>query len=66
MPDEIILYRYRVRDAVTGKIQTTRCHLTDDEARQRYGDRLVERLERRREVRHPQEYRGALAESWAE
>jgi hypothetical protein len=58
MSDLIILYRFRVRHELTGKVLTTRYHLTDDEARQRYGDRLAERLERAREVRQPQEYRG--------
>ena len=32
MSDPIILYRFRVRHELTGKVLTTRYHLTDDEA----------------------------------
>jgi hypothetical protein len=51
--DDLILYRFRVRDEITGRVYVARYHMTDEEARQRFGDRLVERLEHTREVRQP-------------
>jgi hypothetical protein len=58
MSEPIVLYRFRVRDEITGKIRTTRYHLTEQEALERYGDRLVERLDETRAVREAQEHRG--------
>jgi hypothetical protein len=49
--DPIILYRFRVRDAVTGKWHITRYALTEQEAEQRYGKGNYERLDWSKEVR---------------
>ena len=62
MPDQkLVLYRFRYRDERTGKVRETLYHLSEAEAKERYGDRLVERLEQTREVRYVTEHRG----NWA-
>lgn len=38
-------YRWRVRMEGTGAVYTTPSRMTDDEARTKYGERLVERIE---------------------
>ena len=47
------LYRWRYRDEVTGKVLMTRYLATECEARERYGDRLIEAVPESREVRQP-------------
>lgn len=49
--DDLVLYFFRVRDAISGKWRQTRYRLSDDEARLRYGDGNFERLDWTREVR---------------
>ena len=47
------LHRWRYRDERTGKVVTTRYLATEEEARNRYGDRLIEAVPGSREVRDP-------------
>jgi hypothetical protein len=58
MDEPITLYRFRVRHELTGRVYVLSYHMTDTEARERFGDRIVERLDATKEVRYPQEYRG--------
>ena len=59
MPDQqLVLYRFRYRDERTGKVRETLYHLSEAEAKERYGDRLIERIEHTREVRQVQQHRG--------
>jgi hypothetical protein len=46
-----VLYFFRVRDSISGKCRQTRYRLTENEARQRYGEGNYERLDWSREVR---------------
>ena len=45
------LYLFKVRDLVSGKWRQTRYRLTDETARERYGEGNYERLDWSREVR---------------
>jgi len=45
VPIGLVLYRFEVRDAITGKWRQTRYRLSDAEARQRYGEGNYERLD---------------------
>ena len=58
MSEPLILYRFRYCDELAGKVRETSYRLTDEQAREQFRDRLVERLEHTREVRYPQEHRG--------
>jgi hypothetical protein len=53
MSEPIILHRWRYRDELTGKVVTTRYLATEAEARERFGDRLIEAVPSSREVRYP-------------
>ena len=47
------LYRWRYRDERSGKVIATRYLATEAEARERYGDRLIEAVLGSHEVREP-------------
>jgi hypothetical protein len=49
--ETIELYKFRVRDPLSGKWRETRYRLSDTEALVRYGDGNYERLDWTREVR---------------
>ena len=49
----IVLHRWRYRDELTGKVRPTRYLATETEARERYGDRLIEAVPGSQEVREP-------------
>ena len=49
MPTKITLYRWRIRDEVTGRMRTTRHHMTEADALARHPE--AERLDDTREVR---------------
>ena len=61
MAEQLILYRYRYRDERSGNVRETRYLLSEAEAKERYGDCLVERMDHTREVRQVTEHRG----NWA-
>lgn len=42
---DLVRYRWRVRMEGTGKVYTTPSRMTDEQARAKYGARLVERIE---------------------
>lgn len=48
---ETVLYRFRVRNALTGKWRQTRYVLTEENAEKRFGKGNYERLEWSKEVR---------------
>jgi hypothetical protein len=52
-PDPLILFRWRYPDEPTGKVMVTRYLATEADAREHYGDRLIEAVPDSREVPYP-------------
>jgi len=50
MPDPIILWRWRIRDPLTGKWRATRCRMTEAEALARFPE--AQQIEHTREEPH--------------